>query len=343
MRQDLLRQICLPPTATILDAVESLNKSRKGIVLVVAPDSRLLGTITDADVRHGLASRISLEEPVTTIANSNAVTLPDVTSHDEIVSRFVETRLRAIPILDNKGTVADCVFVDQVTAHAQTQRLLMIMAGGFGKRMGTLTESTPKPMLQVNGKPMMAHIIEQAAREYFEKVYISTHYLGDQIQDHFSDGRNFGVEIDYIEETRPLDTGGSFANIPVSQGPVVVTNADVLSGVGYSKMLDFHLLNNATVTIAVHQHIIQHPFGVVRSDGINFIGIDEKPRWVTSINAGIYVLDASVKKMIGHDEPISMPDVIHRVKQSDGRVVVFPLHENWTDLGSEAQYLKLND
>ena len=343
MRQDLLRQICLPSTATILDAVESLNKSRKGIVLVVAPDSRLLGTITDADVRHGLASRISLEEPVTTIANSDAVSLENGTSHDKIVSRFVETKLRAIPILDNKGTVVDCVFVDQVTAHAQTQRLLMIMAGGFGKRMGTLTESTPKPMLQVNGKPMMAHIIEQAARERFEKVFISTHYLGDQIQDHFDDGGNFGVEIDYIEETRPLDTGGSFANIPASQGPVVVTNADVLSGVGYSKMLDYHLLNNATVTIAVHQHIIQHPFGVVRSDGINFIGIDEKPKWVTSINAGIYVLDASVKKMIGHNEPISMPNVIHRVKQSDGRVVVFPLHENWTDLGSEAQYFEIND
>ena len=173
MRQDLLRQICLPPTATILDAVESLNKSRKGIVLVVAPDSRLLGTITDADVRHGLASRISLEEPVITIANSDAVSLENGTSHDEIVSRFIETKLRAIPILDNKGTVVDCVFVDQVTAHAQTQRLLMIMAGGFGKRMGTLTESTPKPMLQVNGKPMMAHIIEQAAREHFEKVFIS--------------------------------------------------------------------------------------------------------------------------------------------------------------------------
>ena len=284
-----------------------------------------------------------MEEPVTTIANSDAVSLENGTSHDEIVSRFVETKLRAIPILDNKGIVVDCVFVDQVTARAQTQRLLMIMAGGFGKRMGTLTESTPKPMLQVNGKPMMAHIIEQAARERFEKVFISTHYLGDQIQDHFDDGGNFGVEIDYIEETRPLDTGGSFANIPASQGPVVVTNADVLSGVGYSKMLDFHLLNNATVTIAVHQHIIQHPFGVVRSDGINFIGIDEKPKWVTSINAGIYVLDASVKKMIGHNEPISMPNVIHRVKQSDGRVVVFPLHENWTDLGSEAQYFEMND
>jgi len=341
MRQDLLRQICVPPTATILGAVESLNNSRKGIVLVTCYDGRLLGTITDADIRHGLASRISLEERVTVIANGNAVTLADGTSRDEIVNCFIETKLRALPILDNKGSVVDCVFLDQFSAHVQTQRVLMIMAGGFGKRMGSLTEKTPKPMLQVNDKPMMAHIIEQAAREHFEKVYISTHYLGDQIQDHFSDGKRFGVEIHYIEEASPLDTGGSFANIPVSQGPVVVTNADVLSGVGYSKMVDFHLLNSATVTIAVHQHIIQHPFGVVRSDGIDFLGIDEKPRWITSINAGIYVLDASVKKMIQHDEPISMPDVIQRVKNSGARVVVFPLHENWTDLGDATQYAQL--
>ncbi len=338
MKKNLLRQICLPPTATILDAVECLNKSRKSIVLVVNPDCMLLGTITDADVRHGLALRKSLDEPLSSIVNPNAVTIADGTSPDEIADRFVKTNLRAIPILDEKGHVADCVFADELNMHSKTQRIMMIMAGGLGKRMGDLTEKTPKPMLQVNGKPMVAHIIEQAARENFEKIYISTYYLGHHIQNHFNDGKGFGVPIDYIEEKSPLDTGGSFADIPVAKGPVVVTNADVLSGIGYSKIIDFHMLNAATVTMAVHPHIIHHPFGVVRSDGINFIGIDEKPKWVTSINAGIYVLDASVKRVIGPDEAISMPDVIYRVKQSDKRVVVFPIHEDWTDLGDSIRY-----
>jgi len=341
--ESLLSEICLPLDANILDAVESLNASRRGIVLVREDDGQLFGTITDADVRRGLAAHISLESSVKEIANRHSTTLPVGVAKGEITKRFAETKLRAIPILDAHGVVTDCIFVDQVTAIDHVQRILMIMAGGFGRRMGQLTKKTPKPMLQIKGRPMIEHIVHQAVAENFERVYISTHYLGGQIQSHLGDGREFGIKIDYIEETKPLDTGGSFANIPISQGPIVVTNADVLSNVGYSKLIDFHHLHNASVTMAVHEHIIQHPFGVIRSDGIDLLGIDEKPEWVTRVNAGIYVLDADVKKMIGQDEAVPMPEIIKRVKQQGNRVVVFPLHEHWTDLGSQAQYLKLND
>lgn len=342
MKKNTLLQICLPASASIMDAIECLSKSRKGVVLISESDGRFYGTITDADVRRGLASHMGLSDSVISIANNKPVTLPQDTTQQEIVQRFDETKLRAIPVIDKKNVAVDCLFLDDFMVFSQPQLVMMIMAGGFGKRMGQLTKNTPKPMLEVNGKPMIAHIIEQAASENFQKIYIATHYLGDQIQRYLGDGQEFNIPIEYIEENVPLNTGGSFANIPISQGPIVVTNSDVLTDVGYSKMVNFHLLQNAKATIAAHEHVIQHPFGVIRSDGIDFHGLEEKPKWVTNVNAGIYVLDASVRSLIKDREAISMPNLLQRAKNSGESVVMFPLHEFWTDLGTIAQYEKIN-
>ena len=333
-----LRQLCLQETATIFDAIQKLNESGKGIVLVCDARLCLIGTVTDADVRKGLAQQIVLDQPITRIACLNASTILLGTSKAVIAEKFKTTMLRAFPVVNKRGVVVDCVFVDQVMSIDSAQRILMIMAGGFGKRMGTLTEKSPKPMLNFQGRPMMQHIIERAVAERFEKIFVSTHYLGSKIKEFFGDGSRFEIDIDYIDETVPLGTGGSFAQIPVDNGPIVITNGDVLSAVGYSKLIDFHQLNEASVTVAVYEHVIQHPFGVVRSENIEFVEIDEKPLWVTNVNAGIYVLDASLKSIIEHNESISMPEIIQRVKNLNRRVVIFPLHEHWVDLGTRDVY-----
>ena len=340
---NLLAKICLSPSASILSAIESLNNSKLGVVLVCDDHGRLLGTITDADIRSGLASKRSLEESVLVIANKQTTTLPFGASNNEIAKCFIDTKLRAIPILDLQGVVVDCLFLDQLAPINKTQRILMIMAGGFGLRMGDLTKTMPKPMLPIKGRPMLEYIVEQAAKEKFERIFISTHYLSKKIKDHFNHGESFNIPIDYIDESEPLDTAGSFANIPISVGPVLVSNADVMTNVGYAKLIDFHNLNDADITVAVHTHIIKHPFGVIKSSGIDLIEIEEKPNWITSINAGIYVLDAKVKSLISKNESLPMTELISRVQKNDGRVIVFPLHEHWIDLGSQTDYYSYKD
>lgn len=343
VKEKKLSQICLSAEVTILDAIERMNETRKGIILICFDDKKLLGTVTDADVRTGLASGISLDEKITKITNTNPKTLPFGSKNSEIIECFKKTKFRAIPLVDLDNFIVDCLFVDQFSDSKAEQRILMIMAGGFGKRMGSLTEDTPKPMLRVKGKPILEHIVERAVIEKFENIFVSTHYLAGHINDYFGDGRNFGVKMDYINEVKPLDTAGSFAKLPVESGPVVVTNADVITNVAYTKLIEFHQLHDASITVAIHHHIIKHPFGVIISDGIDFLGIEEKPNWTTNINAGIYVLDASLKHLIEDGEALGMPELIKRVKQANKRVIVFPLHEDWVDLGSKADYLKHKD
>lgn len=337
-----LHDLCLLPTATVIEAIRKLNDSNRGIILICDQDRNFLGTVTDTDIRSGLALGVALDEAVLKVACLQAIISREGSSRSQIAVKFKKTNLRAIPILSKSGVLVDCMFLDEFLEEITSDRKLLIMAGGFGKRMGELTRDTPKPMLKISGKPMIEHLVEKAAIENFKSIFISTHYLGRKIINFLGDGREYGVQINYINETVPLGTGGSFAELPVSSGPVVVVNADVRSGISFSKLLEFHEFHNATATIGTQKHVIQHPFGVVKSDGIEFSGIIEKPEWTSNINAGIYVLDASVKRLVQEKETISMPEVLRRTKVAGERVIIFPIHETWSDIGSQEQYLNLN-
>lgn len=339
MKNDaLLNEISLPKESSIRDAITSLNASGKGIVLLYDEQGKLSGTITDADVRRGLSQGFGLEDDCCAIACLKPIAIDNGTVKADVFKKFRDTKLRALPVVLNDGYLVDCSFLDQFQPEEYNQKILMIMAGGFGKRMGELTKDTPKPMLLVRGKPMIQYIVERAAKENFEQVFISTHYLKNRISDYFEDGKAFGVSIQYIEEKVPLGTGGSFSILPVNHGPVVVTNTDVMTNLGYSKLLDFHRLHNAEITMAVRRHLIQHPYGVVKGDGLDFIGIEEKPVWSTDVNAGIYVLDMSVRDIVGAGDVISMPEIVTRAQQHGKKVILFPLHEECIDLGTIAEY-----
>jgi len=216
---------------------------------------------------------------------------------------------------------------------------LLIMAGGMGKRMGELTREMPKPLLNVRGKPMIQHILDMAVSEGFKNIFISTYYKSELIEEFCGDGSKFGANITILRESKPLGTGGSFSLIPFTEGPIVVTNADIMSAVGYRRLLDYHLAHDAFATIAVREHVVQHQFGVIRHDGIKLTGFDEKPIWKTNISAGIYVLDARMRDYIAPKSYTDMPEIIERARASNKSVIIFPLHEMWSDLGSESDYL----
>lgn len=334
------KKLCLGINSSILDSINSLNENRSAIVFICDPSLKLLGTITDSDIRRGLGNNIDIKMPVSRIMNHDPISVSTAASENELREKFLETSLRSIPILTDDGELVDYRLIEEFSSFKSRKGNLLIMAGGFGLRMGGLTKFTPKPMLMVKEKPMIQHIIELAADDGFEQVFISTHYLAKKIQSYFGDGSSFGIKITYINEEKPLGTAGSFAKIPINEGPILITNADILSAVGYGKIIDFHYLNSAIATLAVKQHTIRHPFGVVRAEGIDFIECEEKPVWKTNINAGIYVLDAKMKSLIEKDECIDMPKLIERVKKNYGKVKIFPLYENWIDLGDADVYAK---
>ena len=196
------------------------------------------------------------------------------------------------------------------------------------------TKSTPKPLLKIRGKPIIEHIIDTAADDGIKKIVISVHYLADQIKNYFGDGSSKDIDITYINEKKPLGTAGSFQMIEQTSGPVVVTNGDIVSFVGYRDLLDFHQCHDATATMAVCDHEIRHQFGVVKINDIDLVGFEEKPIWKTKINAGIYVIDASSKAIINSGEAIQMPALFERIRDRGGKTIAFPIHERWFDIGT---------
>jgi len=213
----------------------------------------------------------------------------------------------------------------------------VIMAGGRGTRMYPHTESCPKPMLPIGGKPMLEHIVERAQAEGFRHFVLAVHYLAHVIEDYFGDGSRWGIQIDYLREEQPLGTGGALSLIEQRPSrPFLVTNGDVLSEVRYGEILDFHVRHKATATMAVRPYEWQHPFGVVHADGVDIIGFEEKPVVRSRINAGIYAIDPVALDALDRGQHCDMPTLFERLRSSARRTIVYPMHEPWLDVGRPA-------
>ena len=330
--------IIVAPDTTITNAISVLNVTGKMFLLIADEDRRLLGNLTDGDLRKGLLKFNDLSTPISSIMNTSPKTVQAGTSDAEVISIFQNSDIKALPVVDDKNILQGCYFEGSFRKFSNYPCEMMIMAGGFGRRMGELTKDLPKPMLEVEGKPILAHIIEFAKRQGFTKFYISVHYLAEKIMSHFGDGKDFGVEIKYLEETTPLGTGGSIKLLPDGNAPVVVTNADVLTKVSFRAIVEFHSLTNASATIGTHEHVMENPFGVVHAEGIRVSRLEEKPTWKTNVNAGVYVINRSIREHIKDQEYIDMPDVFKRLLEHDQTVVQYPIHEDLFEIGTSEKF-----
>ena len=334
------KSVILAENSLIIDAINILSNSGLLIVIIIDKADKLLATITDGDIRKGLAKGLMLNDKVHLVMNKNPKYIFQDTLFKDIKTLFIEDKYKAIPVIDENHKVVNCYFHDYFFEMKENPPLL-IMAGGFGKRLGKLTEKCPKPMLKINNKPILEHIINKAKEENFTNIFISTHYKSEIIENYFGNGKYFNVKITYIKEKKPLGTGGSFKFMSNFVGPIVITNGDIISKIGYAKLLDFHNLNNAIATMAVIKNEIKNPFGVVKYNGIKLIDFEEKPTWITSINAGIYVVDSKVTNLIKKNETISMPLVFKKLKQKNKDVFIFHMHEEWIDIGSPEELKKI--
>ena len=336
----IINKIFLSPNNTLSEAINNLNNSGLQIIILTDENNVLIATVTDGDIRKGLVNGIKLNDKIIKVANLNPKYVKLNTNKNEIINLFQNFDYKALPVLDEDKKVINCHFFKDFHNFKTINSPFLIMAGGFGKRLGKLTIKCPKPMLKIDDKPILQHIIEKASKDGFTNIFISTHYLGHVIEDYFEDGTKFDVQISYIRESMPLGTAGCLKLMPKTKYPIVVTNGDLISKIGYKTILDYHCSTSASATMATIEYKIKHPYGVIKSEGINLIKFEEKPIWHTNINAGIYVLDYSVQNLIKLNEQVSMPDIFTRFQNKNKRVVIFPLYEKWIDIGSPKE-LKL--
>jgi dTDP-glucose pyrophosphorylase len=333
------RKALLPAGSTLQQAIRSLDSSGLQIVLVVAADDTLVGTLTDGDIRRGLLRGLDLKSAIESIVQHNPLVVPTQMGREVVLQLMQANKFHQLPVVDERRRVVGLHLWDDLIAPGQRANLMVVMAGGRGTRLRPLTENCPKPLLPVNGKPMLEHIIERARLEGFQHFVFAVHYLSQMIEEHFGDGSRWHVQIDYLREDMPLGTAGALGLLnPRPDCALLVTNGDVLTDIRYGELLDFHLRNGAAATMAVRLHEWQHPFGVVRTKGVDIIGFEEKPVTRSHINAGIYVLEPASLDALNDREPCDMPTLFSRLQERAARTIVYPMHEPWLDVGRPGDY-----
>lgn len=324
---------------TLKYAIARLEHAALQILIVVDEEKKFIGTITDGDIRRGLLKGFELDASIYSLVNRNAFVVPNSMGNDIIFKIMAANGIRQIPIVDDNHCVIGLHTWDDINSNQVLTNPMVIMAGGIGKRLHPYTENCPKPMLPVYGKPIIEHILMKAIAEGFSKFFISVNYLGHMIEDYFGDGRNLGVDIEYIRETKPLGTAGALFFLKSKINcPFIVTNGDVLTHMKYSELLEFHIAQKSEATMAVRMHKWESPFGVVDINGLDIVGLKEKPVKHYHINAGVYCLNSSIFSYLENEGTIDMTDLFVKVGEKSQRKIAYPMHESWVDVGRPEDY-----
>jgi len=326
--------ISIGPLLPVLEALRIINQAATQIALVVDEQQRLLGTLTDGDIRRGLLNGKTLDTPVEILMNRQfrfVLKNQDKTSIMSLMSREV---LHQVPVLDEDGRVVELLLLEELLKPAHLLNEVVIMAGGKGMRLRPYTENCPKPMLPVNGKPMLEILLERCIASGFKHFHLSVNYLKEQIIDYFQDGDRWGVSINYLVEDKPLGTAGSLQLLPNGmQEPFLVLNGDILTHFNPLQLLRFHNEQNADATLCVRDHVVNIPFGVVQTKDMELIEFEEKPSYHNLINAGLYVINPQLLPLLPLNQKTDMPTLLEIARQAGHRVSVCPIHEDWIDVG----------
>lgn len=342
--ETLLAQSLIGPDTSIHTLIERFTTWPVQIGLVVDRRRKLLGTVTDGDIRRGLLRGIATDASVQAIMNTAPRTIRFGEPRGDILAFMRREKIKHIPVVDFAGRAIDLITQDSLLSPQDQPYRVVLMAGGEGLRLRPLTEHTPKPMLDVGGRPILETIVRRLAGSGFSEFHISVNYRADVIRNHFGNGGALEVDVSYIEEDMPLGTAGPLAKLSRDRDePVLVMNADILSKVDPIQLIDFHRENGAAATMAVRSYEVQVPYGVVDIDEHEIRGLREKPVTRHFINAGIYVLGAEALALVPGDRAFDMPDLFEACRESGLSTLAYPVEEYWVDIGHLDDYRRAND
>lgn len=338
-------QIFVGPGASVRETIASIDAGAIEIALVVDEERRLIGTVTDGDIRRALLTGVTLEDPIDGIVHRSPITASAGTESGAILSLMALREVDQVPLLRD-GRVVDVAFIrDLITGEDPAAgHPIVLMAGGRGSRLQPLTERTPKPMLPVGGRPLLERVVAQIRDAGFSRVLIAVNYRGEVIERHFGDGSRYRVRIDYLREDEPLGTAGALrlAGAELDR-PFVVMNADLVTNVNLLALMRFHLSEGNALTIGVRRYALELPYGVAELDGTRVVSLSEKPTHAFFVNAGIYAVDPAAVDLLRDRERFDMTDVINASLAAGMRVGGFPIREQWVDVGGLADYKRANN
>lgn len=336
-----LRPFLLKPGDSLREALARMARNGLGLALSVNHAGRLAGSITDADLRAAVMRGADLDASVLPLLNRRPAHVSAGANERQILRFLAARRLRAVP-LTAAGRVAGVRSLDDFPQQNVLRPIAVIMAGGRGQRLRPLTNKMPKPLLRVGASTILERIIANLARAGIEEIYLSVNYKAHVFERRLGSGKHLGVHLRYLREKSPLGTAGALSLLPEQpRGPVLVTNADILSRLDYARVLDFHWRFGGAATIAAVDYAARIPYGVVRTAGVGLLDIEEKPEIRVRCSAGIYVFEPKALRFVPDDRPTHVPELLALLRRARQAVHVFPVVERWFDIGSPEDFHKV--
>jgi len=321
----------------LLEAIEALERIKGKGLVIVDIDYHLIGTLTDGDIRRYLLKGGCLNDESLKAANRSCKCFYE----NEINTELYKNSDRSIyPVLNRARKVVGVRCTNEDVGGYYTG---LIMAGGLGTRLRPLTYEIPKPLLKINGTPMIERIIRGMEKSGIKEIYVSVRYLAEMITSYLGDGSRYGVELEYIYENEPLGTAGAMRNLPDIEN-IVVCNGDIVTDLCFNKLIDYYRSSKATITAASRLYEISVPFGVLDLSIDKIVGIKEKPEMRFPVAAGIYAIrlnDLIENGIIDRNsevQAVDMPDVLQRAVIKNMHLNTFILHEDWHDIGTIEAY-----
>lgn len=338
-----LDSILIGDNITIREAMRLLSETHLQILLV-HKDRELQGVICDGDIRRALLSGFDLETSISDakVVNKNPATVQKGYSRESIISLFENKKISRIPVLDDTKIV-DVIFIENFINEELKDNAVVIMVGGLGSRLRPLTDNTPKPMLPVAGKPLLERIVEKFASHGFRNFYFCVNYKSEIIKEYFGDGSKMGLNINYVEENEPLGTAGALNLLPELKDDFLVINGDILTKLNFTSLLNNHEKNGSSATMCVKEYEYEVPYGVVNTEGQIIRKLEEKPTHRFFVNAGIYVLNPSVRSKIPNNKRFDITQLFDELIKDDEhseKSHIFPVHDYWLDIGRISDYEK---
>ena len=337
-------KIKLKRTSTIKEALQIIDSGAMQIAVVLDDKDKLIGTITDGDIRRGLLQNLSLHDSIDSIIFRSPMTAHINDTREIILQKALSKKVHQIPILDDQGILVGIEEIEELIRPESHPNKVVLMAGGLGTRLAPLTDKTPKPLLKVGNKPILETIIENFAKHGFDQIILSVNYKAHMIEEYFGDGSDFGVSIEYIHENKRMGTAGALSLMRDKlHEPFFVMNGDLLTNINFSHMLDYHHSNEAIATMGVREYDLQVPYGVVNVDGHNITGIEEKPVQRFFVSGGVYMLSPEILSFIPDGEFFDMPTLFEKLIAQKKKAVSFPIREYWLDIGRMSDFERANN
>jgi len=335
-----LKQFLIDASYTVLQAMSLIDTYGYRVAYLVDENGKLLAAVTDGDIRRAILRGIGLDASVGEIAHKTPISLPNTATEAKIRNTLLEKSVMSVPLLDKEGKITDVVLLNDLLSVKKEANPVVIMAGGLGSRLGSLTKDVPKPMLRVAGLPILHHILNNVKAFGYYDIFLSVNYKAEVIEEYFGNGSSFGLDIKYVRETKRLGTGGGIKLCGDRlKNDFIVINGDVLTNLDLKEMMKRHVESNSDMTIATRPYDIQVPYGVMDLAGRNIVALQEKPKLSFMINAGVYCLNPRMLERIPDDEYFEITSLV----QPDVAVGSFEVKDYWMDVGQIDDYYRADE